>query len=77
MFVYMIEQNIRHKSEPLYERYYISTATFIAPLRVLKKYVTLKHHHPNLNQPYTGYLFVFQIFFCAWETKEGSQQNVE
>jgi hypothetical protein len=59
--------------------YYISTTTFIAPLRVLREICHTKTSPPqkSLNLPYAGYLFVFQIFFCAWETKKESQIEVE
>jgi hypothetical protein len=51
----------------------------LRPYKSFKEICHTKTSPPqkSLNQPYTGYLFVFQIFFCAWETKEGSQQNVE
>jgi hypothetical protein len=60
-----IEQNIRHLSESLYERILYFNNNI---------YCALKHHHPN--HPYAGYLFVFQIFFCAWETKKDTQIDV-
>jgi hypothetical protein len=59
--------------------YYISTTTFTASLRVLREICHTKTSSPpkSLKHPYAGYLFVFQIFFCEWETKEESQIDVE
>jgi hypothetical protein len=62
-----VEHNIRHKSEILYESKSFKRNMSLLSITTPKR----------LNHPYAGYLFVFQIFFCAWETKEESQINVE
>jgi hypothetical protein len=73
-----IEQNIRHKSESLYERILYFNNNIYCALKSFKRNMSENITTPkSLNQPYAGYLFVFQIFFCAWETKEESQINVE
>jgi hypothetical protein len=80
MFVYMLSI-IFDTSLSLYMKgYYISTTTLIAPLiKSFKRNMSLLSitTPKSLNHPYAGYLFVFQIFFCAWETKEESQIDVE
>ena len=79
MFVYILNR-IFDTSLSLYMKgYYISATTLIAPLRVLREICHTKTSPPqkSLNQPYAGYLFVVQIFFCAWETKVESQIDVE
>jgi hypothetical protein len=66
-----IEQNIRHKSESLYDRILYFNNNIYCALKFQEKYVTLNITTPKTFEPsiYAGYLFVFQIFFCTWETK--------
>jgi hypothetical protein len=53
--------NIRHLSESLYERIlYFNNNIYCA--------LETSPPQKSLNHPYARYLFVFQIFFCAWET---------
>ena len=74
-----VEHNIQHKSESLYERILYFNNNIYCVLKSFKRNMSLLSitTPKRLNHPYAGYLFVFQILFCAWETKEESQINVE
>jgi hypothetical protein len=79
MFVYMLSIiNIRHKSESLYERILYFNNNIYCALKSFKRNMSLLSitTPKSLNYPYAGYLFVFQICFCAWETEEESQIDV-
>ena len=79
MFVYIFSRIFDTCLSLYMKGYYISTTTFIVLLRVLREICHTKTSPPqkSLNLPYAGFLFVFQIFFCVWETKKESQIEVE
>ena len=77
--LYVEHINIRDKSESLYERILYFNNNIYCVLKSFKRNMSLLSitTAKRLNHPYAGYLFLFQILFCTWETKEESQINVE